>query len=181
MDDALVRAACSGDRDSLSALCEALYPPLRRFFKGLAGPCGADDLTQEALMRVLDRLPGFRPLPGARFEGWVFRIAYRMFLDEKRRRTELPLPDWESVDASAGPEEAAVVREREAAVRGAVANLPDELRAMVTMRYALDMRYRDIARALGVAELRVKWRLHDALKRLRPQLEEVRKGWTNGF
>jgi RNA polymerase sigma-70 factor (ECF subfamily) len=176
VDDALVRAACSGDRDSLSALCENLYPPLRRFFAGLAGPEGADDLTQEALMRMLDRLPGFRLLPGARFEGWVFRIAYRLFLDEKRRRAELPLPDWECADTSAGPEEAAVACEREAAVRGAVDRLPDELRAMVTMRYALDMRYRDIARALGVAELRVKWRLHDALKQLKPQLEEVRKG-----
>lgn len=180
MDDALVRAACSGDRDSLSALCVVLYPSLRRFFFGLAGPGGADDLTQEALMRVLDRLPGFTLLPGARFEGWVFRIAYRLFLDEKRRRAELPLTDWECADSSEGPEETAVARERESAVRGAVARLPDELRAMVTMRYALDMRYRDIARALGVAELRVKWRLHDALRRLRAELKEVQKEWTNG-
>lgn len=180
VDDALVRAACSGDRDSLSALCESLYPPLRRFFIGLAGPGGADDLTQEALMRVLDRLPGFTLLPGARFEGWVFRIAYRLFLDAKRRRAELPLPDWECADLSEGPEETAVAREREAAVRGAVGRLPDELRAMVTMRYALDMCYRDIARALGVAEYRVKWRLHDALKRLRAELKEVQTEWTNG-
>lgn len=176
MDDALLRAACSGDPDSLSALCETLYPPLRRFFVGLSGRQGADDLTQEALMRVLDKLPGFTLLPGARFEGWVLRIAYRLFLDEKRRRAELPLPDWECADPSAGPEDAVVKSERAAAVRGAVGRLPDELRAMVTMRYALDMRYRDIARALGVAEYRVKWRLRDARRRLAAELGEVWKG-----
>jgi len=176
VDDTLVRAACSGDRDSLAALCEALYPSLHRFFLGLGGPQCADDLTQEALLRMLEHLPDFLPLPGARFEGWIFRIAYRLFLDEKRRRPSLPLPDWECADPSAGPEDAAVEGERAAAVRKAVRRLPDEQRAMVTMRYELDMGYRDIARALGVVSPRVKWRLHDALKRLEAELEEVEKG-----
>ena len=173
MDEWLVRAARSGDRDSLATLCETLYPLLRRFFLGLGSAQVADDLTQEALLRMLEHLPDFRPLPGARFEGWVFRIAYRLFLDEKRLRPSLPLPDWECQDPAAGPEEAAVVGEQAAAVRRAVRRLPDEQRAMVTMRYQLDMGYRDIARALGIAAPRVKWRLHEALKRLKAELEEV--------
>ena len=176
MDETLLRAARSGDRDSLAALCETLYPPLRRFFRGLNGPQGADDLTQDTLMRVLERLPDFRPLPGARFEGWVFRIAYRLFLDEKRRRPTLPLPNWECADPSLRPDEVIIDGERATAVRRAVKKLPDEQRAMVTMRYELDMGYRDIARALNIPGPRVKWRLHDALKRLEAELKEVQKG-----
>jgi len=176
VDEGLVRAARSGDREALNALCETLYRPLRRFFLGLGAAGAADDLTQEALMRMLEKLPGFCLLPGARFEGWVFRIAYRLFLDEKRLRPALPLPDWECADAAAGPEEAAVAREAAAAVRRAVERLPDEQRAMVTMRYRLDMGYRDIAAALGIPVVRVKWRLHDALKRLEAELKEADSG-----
>ena len=176
MDETLVRAARSGDRGALNALCEALYPPLRRFFFGLGGAAHADDLTQETLLRLLERLPDYRPLPGARFEGWVFRIAYRLFLDDRRRRRPAQLIERECADTAAGPEEALVEREAATRLRRAVERLPDEQRAMVTMRYQLDMGYRDIARALGVAAPRVKWRLHDALKKLESALEEVRSG-----
>jgi DNA-directed RNA polymerase specialized sigma24 family protein len=57
-----------------------------------------------------------------------------------------------------------------------VERLPDELRAMITMRYRLDMGYRDIAAALGIPAARVKWRLHDALKRLEAELREAGSG-----
>lgn len=179
MDEGLLRRARSGDREALSALCEALYPPLRRFFARLCRSAqGADDLTQAALLRMLERLPDYRPLPGARFEGWVFRIAYRLFLDGKQRAPALPLPDCEIADPAGGPEQQALCGERAAAVRRAVGTLPDELRAMVAMRYELDMGYRDIAAALRIDPVRVKWRLHDALKQLEILLREVGP-WTN--
>ncbi len=172
MDQTLLRAARSGDRIALTQLCEALYPALYGFFVRQGGPQSADDLTQETLMRVLDNLPRYRPLPGARFEGWVFRIAYRLFVDEKRKRPSLPLPDWECADPRGDPAEEAARRARAERVRRAMAALPDELRAMVTMRYELEMSHQGIAQALGVPGPRVKSRLHDALKRLRRILEE---------
>ena len=46
---------------------------------------------------------------------------------------------------------------------------------MVVLRYFRDMSYADIARALSVTTVRVKWRLHDALVRLRPLLGEERE------
>ena len=175
MDETLLRAARSGDRDALTALCETLYPSLRRFFLSLGGAQEADDLTQEALMRMLENLPRYRALPGARFEGWVFRIAYRLFVDERRRRPTLPLTDFECADFSGDPAEATARRDRATSVRRAVEALPDELRAMISMRYELEMSHREIARALGVGSARVKWRLHDALKRLERALEGEEK------
>jgi RNA polymerase sigma-70 factor (ECF subfamily) len=172
VDEPLLRAARSGDQGALTALMDALYPPLRRFYRGLGGAQGADDLTQEALLRVLKHLPDYRAYPGVRFEGWVFRIAYRLFLDEKRRRPTLPLPDWERPDPSGGPEESALKQDQAEAVRRAVAALPEDARAMVTMRYELDIGYREIASALGVKTGTVKWKLHDALKKLGAALGE---------
>lgn len=174
MDEGLLRAARSGDERALAGLCEALYPPLRRFFWGLnRREEGADDLTQATLLRMLERLPQYRPLPGARFEGWVFRIAYNLFLDEKQRSPPFSLPEREIVDPSPTPEESALCDERALAVRRAVCALPDEMRALITMRYELDMGYQDIASALRMDVLRVKWRLHDARKRLKITLREV--------
>ena len=57
-------------------------------------------------------------------------------------------------------------------VRQAVAALDEEVQALISMRYELEMDYRSIAQALGISATRVKWRLHDALKTLRAALEE---------
>ena len=54
----------------------------------------------------------------------------------------------------------------------ALAALDDESRAMVVLRYFRDMSYADIARALSVTTVRVKWRLHDALQKLRAAMEK---------
>ena len=50
--------------------------------------------------------------------------------------------------------------------------LDTELQALISMRYELEMPYRDIAGALGISITRVKWRLHEGLTRLKKELEE---------
>ena len=169
-----VRLARGGDRRAMTDLCEYFHPQLYRFFIRLsASPADADDLAQTALLRMMEKLETFRFLPGRRFEGWLFRIAYNLFIDSKRRNQFLPLNDELPIpDPSPGAEELMVRDESIQEVRLAVSRLDPELQALISMRYELDMPYRDIAQALNISAARVKWRLHDALTKLKAALEK---------
>ena len=172
--DKAVRLARAGDRKALSELCECFHPQLFRFFMRLTGsPADADDLAQSTLLRMMERLETFHFLPGRRFEGWLFRIAYNLFIDSKRRQKFLPLDDELPIaDPSPGAAELMVNREETQAVRRAVTKLDPELQALISLRYEMEMAYRDIAQAMDIPVTRVKWRLHDALVKLKAALEE---------
>ena len=169
-----VRLARGGDRQALSDLCGYFHPQLYRFFMRLtASPADADDLAQASLLKMMEKLETFHFLPGRRFEGWLFRIAYRLFIDSKRRDRYLPLDDEMPIpDPSPGAEEMMIRAESIHAVRKAVNSLDSELQALISLRYELEMPYRDIASAMNIPVTRVKWRLHDALKKLKAALEE---------
>lgn len=168
----LCRRARAGDERALADLCRALHPQLCRFFAALlGGRDGAEDLAQETLLKMLRSLDQYRGLPGSRFESWVFKIGYRVFLDLKRKRREQALgEDYDAPDLAPGPEEAALAGERADRLRGALSLLDEETRAMVLLRYEMELSYSAIARALGTSAPRVKWRLHDALEKLQKTL-----------
>ncbi len=173
-----VRSARGGDRAAMASLCETFHPQLFRFFLRLSGsPSDADDLTQSTLLKMMEKIETFHFLPGRRFEGWLFRIAYNLFIDGKRKAVFLPLnEEWPLPDPSPGAEELMVKDEAAQAVRRAVRGLDDELQALISMRYELEMPYRDISAALDIPVTRVKWRLHDALTRLRAAMEKEEGG-----
>lgn len=169
-----VRLARGGDRQALEDLCRHFHPQLYRFFMRLSGKTqDADDLSQAALLKMMENLESFHFLPGRRFEGWLFRIAFHLFIDTKRRQPFLPLDDTLPVpDPSPGAEERMILSESAREVRRAVLQLDPELQALISLRYETELSYRDIAQAMNIPLTRVKWRLHDALTRLRTIMEE---------
>ena len=46
----------------------------------------------------------------------------------------------------------------------------EELQALITLRYDMEMGYAQIAQAMNISPVRVKWRLNEALKKLRAAL-----------
>jgi RNA polymerase sigma factor (sigma-70 family) len=57
--------------------------------------------------------------------------------------------------------------ERDGAIWTAVAELPDSQRAAVLLRFAVDLRYREIGAALDISEEAARRRVSDALRTLR--------------
>jgi len=81
-----------------------------------------------------------------------------------------PLVD--PVAADAGPEQAAVAREERAAVRRALARLPEPFRTTLVLREMEGLSYEDIAEALDVSIGTVESRIFRARCKLRVLLEE---------
>ena len=173
--DRLAYLARAGDRNALSALCEYFYPLLHRFFLRMGVSCAdADDFSQDTLLRMMEKMHTFHFFPGRSFGSWVFKIAYNRFIDHTRRKNPLPLiDDFPIPDSSPTPEQNVLQKEAADEVRRAVARLDSELQALIALRYELDMSYRQIAQTMDISPTRVKWRLGEALKKLRAQMCET--------
>jgi RNA polymerase sigma-70 factor (ECF subfamily) len=134
----------------------ALLGYLRRAFGD-----GADDLLQETFfqaMRGRDRLDAAQSA-----RAWLFGIARRVGLAAIRRNKPCQaLPEVPAADAQTD--------ERLAAVRAAIASLPEAQRETLELRLRNELSYEEIAAVLGIPVGTVRSRLHGAVKTLRDRL-----------
>ena len=129
-------------------------------------PDSVDDVLQETLLAALRAYPRF---DGANPRAWLLTIARRKAIDETRaaarRPAELQEPDSvvgvESVDGLG----------RDSVLWRAVAALPEKQRAAVVLRFAIDLRYREIGAAMDCSEEAARRSVHEAVKSLRSSEE----------
>lgn len=142
----------------------------------------AEDVAQSAFVKAAERIQQFdeeRP-----FAPWFFRIVVNDALKlAKRMKRNIPLDDLEEdashlatllADPSPQPEqwlEAKQVREH---ILQAVQSLPPEQRAVVVMRYFLDLSEADMSARMDRPLSTIKWWLRDARQRLRELMETTR-------
>lgn len=102
----LVRAAADGDRDAFRVLVEQSWVRLVRLARSVVGELEAEDVVQEGLMVVWNKLPHLAN-PDS-FAAWTGRIVFRRCLRRiRRRRVSVPI---ESVaESSYRPDPAAEV------------------------------------------------------------------------
>ena len=158
-------------------------------------PADAEDLAQDALIRALKALPGFRGEAAA--STWVFRIVVNTWKNrvrsEKRRKLWLMLPlerffgrgeeeSEEALKAEDPPLDAALeASETAARVQKALLTLDAESRAVVVLREIEGLPYEKIAQTLDLPEGTVKSRLSRARAALRERLKSfVEAGEKNG-
>ncbi len=144
----------------------------RLAFSLVGNAADAEDVVQEAYLRMFRGLAGFRE--EARFETWMHRIVVNTALNDLRRLGRFgELMDDEVSDAPAPDlvEQRAV--ERDALERG-LAALPSGQRTVIVLKDVYGLSCREIGRELGIKEGAVKVRLHRARKRLRELLSNGR-------
>jgi RNA polymerase sigma factor (sigma-70 family) len=56
-----------------------------------------------------------------------------------------------------------------------VADLPPSQRAAVVLRFAVDLRYREVGEALGTSEEGARQNVHEGLKKLRRSAAELKE------
>jgi RNA polymerase sigma-70 factor (ECF subfamily) len=131
----------------------------------------AEDVAQEAYVRVFRGLAGFRG--DAQFETWLYRIVANAAMTylRKRRRFGEVLRDGDVGPAQAPsaerPDDQALDRE---SLARALEGLPTSMRAVVILKDVYGLSCREIGQQLGVSEGAVKVRLHRARRKLREAL-----------
>ena len=134
--------------------------PVLAYLRAMVGPSDADDCFQETFMAALR---SYETLDGANPRAWVMTIARNKAIDHHRAAGRRPLPKGDDLPDVAAPAEA----EHDPELWSAVAELPDRQREAVGLRFAADLRYREIARAMDTSEEAARRSVHEGLKKLR--------------
>ena len=144
---------------------EEVFPPLFRYCVRLTGDADqAEDVTQEAFVRLLDRNVEGHP---AALRVWLFKVATHLIRDryrvaENRRRLLETYPV--APTAPQDPGDAMETAQAVGGVRAALERLPERDRTMLLMREE-GFSYREIAEAAEVQASSVGTLLARAQKR----------------
>ncbi|MBA3269535.1 MAG: RNA polymerase sigma factor [Acidobacteria bacterium] len=172
-DDAALVAACrAGDNGAFDEIVErhrrAVYQVCFRFVNSHED---ASDLSQETFVRAWKGLQNFKS--EAALSTWLYRIAVNVCLNRvslKKLYTE-PLEADKFIDPRAEEPGAALIRgERAAAVRRAIAGLPEKQRATLILRTYHELPHQEIAAILGSSVGAVKANFFHALANLKKLL-----------
>ncbi len=133
----------------------------------------AEDLTQDAFMRVFRSIDKYQP---GTFEGWLHRITTNLFLDMVRHRSRIAMEalpdDYERVPGTdMTPEQAYSVANLDPALQEALDELTPDFRVAVVLCDVVGMSYDEIADTLGVKMGTVRSRIHRGRSQLRASLE----------
>lgn len=106
----------------------------------------------------------------------VYSLLYRRSLGRKKKllqRYQDRVPVRETSGVEAEPLHWLLAEERRALVREATARLSEDERLVLTLKYAEDKSYKEIAEKMGATVSAVQSKLHRARARLREKLAEI--------
>jgi RNA polymerase sigma-70 factor (ECF subfamily) len=163
-DEDLMAAVASGDETALTALIDRYAASMHAYLLRHSGSReDADDLLQETWVRVARSAKSFDT--ARRFRSWIYGIATNLARDLFRRRVtkERALRTLATnPPATAGADSA-----DRGELRARIAELPENMRAVLLLRYYEGMSEAEMAEALEIPRGTVKSRLHAALRELR--------------
>ena len=159
---------------SFKALYERNRLPVFRYVYALTGGSqdDAEDLTAETFLRAWKARHRFDGEVDSAI-GWLIGIAKRLVIDDYRRTARTSRDLLTDLASESTPEQTAVRDEQETILFRLVANLPDEQREIIILRYLLGWRVNDIARHIGASENKISVSLHRTLSKLREKWTEL--------
>ena len=187
--DALDRAdmarLAGGHDAALNDLMERHATPVFHFLcRMLANEDDANDLAQETFVRVFRAKASFKT--SERFSTWLYTIAANLARNQFRWRARHPNVSLDAEpsgdgqplsatlpDSAANPGDAALARERAAAVQSAVNQLPEDLREAIVL---CEWEELSMTEAATIAEATPK-AIESRLYRARQMLREKLKHW----
>ena len=137
-------------------------------------PQEAEDIAQEAFLRVWKALPKFRA--EAKFRTWLYRIVINLCYDRipkiKKELAALEVDDEINVpDERVKPERDLLSKELAVEVHTAIDSLPEGYRLLISLRHLQAMSYAEIAEVTGQPMGTVKTGIFRARQILKQRIE----------
>jgi RNA polymerase sigma-70 factor (ECF subfamily) len=164
-------AAPAVSRSTVVDLFDLHAPALFRFAAAmLRDPDAAQDVVQDAFLKLVQHLAAGGPLPNPR--GWLFTVVAHGCRDRQRRAWRL-LPWTPELDRRASGDTANRIEDREI-VRAALLRLRDRDRLLVALK-AQGLTYEEMAAAASIRATSIGRLLARALDRLGRELDRLQE------
>jgi len=182
----LMRLVQTGSEEAFSELVRRFKEPITAFaLRMLNDHQKALDVAQETFVSVYVHAASYKPV--ASFQGWLYRIAHNLAINELRRRKREPVlsldapldkgrpdgPRFEPRDDALTAEESFLGRERMEVVRRCVASLPPKYRGAIVMKDMQGLTFEEIASILECPESTVKSRVMRGRRMIKARLETL--------
>ncbi|WP_284735464.1 RNA polymerase sigma factor [Dongia deserti] len=175
-DAELLRAIAHGDRLAFDRMSRRHLDRAYGVALRMTGSrADAEDVVQEVFLRLWTRPDAWRP-GQAQFSTWLYRVVVNRCLDLKRRPKGTDLESVEEPQApDANAEESLLDAERNRALDGAVAQLPERQRTAIVLTYTAGLRNAEAASAMDISVKAFEALLVRAKRELRDHL--AGQGW----
>ena len=176
-DQQLIHLYVDGDTEALSTLVarykDKIYTSI---FLLVKDKYLAEDIFQDAFIRIIDTVNGGRYTDEGKFLPWAMRIAHNLCVDHFRKVKRSPAiktsDDKNIFDvlnfSESGAEEKMVQTQSHDRVRRLLEMLPEDQREVIVMRHFADLSFKDIAKLTNCS-------INTALGRMRYGLINLRK------
>jgi RNA polymerase sigma-70 factor, ECF subfamily len=166
---AIIERCKKNDAEAFGKIVDAYQNRLFGFVRRMVkDPEEANDIAQEAFVRAFQGIGRFDGRSSIRT--WLFRIAYNLCIDRRRRAGRLPgessldsaFEDDEPIevpDVRWDPERIILGDELRSVLEAAIATMSDKLRSVLLLHDQQDLAYEDIAKVLDLPIGTVKSRL----------------------
>lgn len=175
-DEELLARVAAGDSAAVRALVARKLPRLLSLAsRMLSDAPEAEDVAQEAFLRIWKQAPKWRP-GGARFDTWLHRVALNLCYDRLRRRRErtyADLPDQR--DEGPGPERGLEALDTGRRVGVALKALPDRQREAIVLCHYQELGNIEAAAVMGVSVEALESLLGRGRRTLRAALADLRE------
>jgi RNA polymerase sigma-70 factor, ECF subfamily len=170
-DRDLVDRAVAGDRDAFETLLRRHYDRIHRIaWRSTGSSVQADDIAQDVCCTLVEKIGSFKG--DARFTTWLTGVVVNACRDHRRRGLTLArLRDRLSVLAGLAQRPDGRDAYRRSWLASELARLDSTVRDTVILVVGEDLTHAEAARALGVAESTVSWRMHEARRQLTPKTD----------
>jgi RNA polymerase sigma-70 factor (ECF subfamily) len=133
----------------------------------------AEDATERIFLAAFRALPDFND-QGSSFRAWLFRIAHNTIANahrsRARKRTERLPDDFERPAPDADPAGQVALADELREIRRVVAQMPDDRRQVILLRFVDDLSTNEIAQVLDRSPGAVRVLLHRSLRELAARL-----------
>lgn len=151
-DEALLALYANGDRDAARLLMHRLTPRIyRQAYRMLRDQAEAEDVTQEAMLRLWKIAPEWRQ-DEAKVTTWLYRIVANLCTDRLRKRRPNDSLDQvaEPEDGADSVDESMQKKSRSDALSDALDQLPERQKQAVVLRHLDELSNPEIAKIMDV-------------------------------
>jgi RNA polymerase sigma-70 factor (ECF subfamily) len=174
----------SESKNDFTVLYGEYYPKIVGYLRRLVGDAEAEDVAQEAFVKISRSLDGFRG--ESQLSTWIYRIATNTAMDHHRKPSprqdvrnediheedDLSYNDRVLLQDSAPLHDTALIRkDMNECIRGLVNDLPDNYRVVLMLGDLEEFTNAEIADILGLSLETVKIRMHRARRHLKKAMD----------
>jgi len=174
-DEPLKKTGRAGSGITMTELSQEFRPALLRYFsRRLSNPAEIEDLVQEVFVRLLNH-ERVTEMEGAR--GYVFETANSVFVDWlRKRKTRLadyhdPFDPLQHGSTDFDADRVLSGREELARATAILLELPERTRVIFVLRRIEGLKYKDIAKRLGISVSAVEKNVARAMTYLMERLD----------